>query len=57
MEEGKLKLQKLMIKNDKLYLDGVEIRNVKDFTLKGSATTEAELNVTIYVSTHQDSFE
>lgn len=45
-----MELQKLTVKNDKLYLDGVEIRNVKDFILKYSATTGAELNVTLCVT-------
>ena len=56
MEEKRLKLQNLIIKNDTLYLDGMELKNVKEFTLKSSAMDETELNVTIYVTTHQDSF-
>lgn len=54
MEEKRLKLQNLIIKNDTLYLDGMELKNVKDFTLKSSAMDETELNVIIYVTTHQD---
>lgn len=56
MEEKRLKLQNLIIKNDTLYLDGMELKNVKEFTLKSSVMNETELNVTIYVTTHQDSF-
>jgi hypothetical protein len=56
MEEKRLKLQNLIIKNDTLYLDGMELKNVKEFTLKSSAMDETELNVTIYVTTRQDSF-
>lgn len=56
MEEKRLKLQNLIIKNDTLYLDGIELKNVKEFTLKSSVMNETELNVTIYVTTHQDSF-
>lgn len=55
MEEKRLKLQNLIIKNDTLYLDGIELKNVKEFTLKSSVMNETELNVTIYVTTHQDS--
>ena len=54
---GKMELQKLTIGDNKLYLDGVEIKNVKDFILKGSVREVTELNVTIYVTTSQDSFE
>ena len=54
MEEKRLKLQNLIIKNDTLYLDGMELKNVKEFTLKSSVMNETELNVTIYVTTHQD---
>ena len=54
MEEKRLKLQNLIIKNDTLYLDGIELKNVKEFTLKSSVMNETELNVTIYVTTHQD---
>ena len=55
MEEKRLKLQNLIIKNDTLYLDGIELKNVKEFTLKSSVMNETEFNVTIYVTTHQDS--
>ena len=54
MEEKRLKLQNLIIKNDTLYLDGMELKNVKEFTLKSSVMNETELNITIYVTTHQD---
>lgn len=54
---GKMELQKLTIGDNKLYLDGVEIKNVKDFILKSSVREVTELNVTIYVTTSQDSFE
>lgn len=54
MEEKRLKLQNLIIKNDTLYLDGMELKNVKEFTLKSSVMNETELNLTIYVTTHQD---
>ena len=54
MEEKRLKLQNLIIKNDTLYLDGMKLKNVKEFTLKSSVMNETELNVTIYVTTHQD---
>lgn len=54
---GKMELQKLTIVDNKLYLDGVEIKNVKDFILKSSVREVTELNVTIYVTTSQDSFE
>ena len=54
---GKMELQKLTIGDNKLYLDGVEIKNVKEFTLKSSVREVTELNVTIYVTTSQDSFE
>lgn len=54
MEEKRLKLQNLIIKNDTLYLDGMELKNVKEFTLKSSVMNETELNVIIYVTTHQD---
>lgn len=54
MEEKRLKLQNLIIKNDTLYLDGMELKNVKEFTLKSSVMNETELNVTIYVTTQQD---
>ena len=47
---GKMELQKLTIGDNKLYLDGVEIKNVKEFTLKSSAMAEAELEATLYVS-------
>nr|DAS56821.1 MAG TPA: hypothetical protein [Caudoviricetes sp.] len=52
-----MELQKLTIGDNKLYLDGVEIKNVKDFILKSSVREVTELNVTIYVTTSQDSFE
>lgn len=45
-----MELQKLTIGDNKLYLDGVEIKNVKEFTLKSSAMSETELDVTLYVS-------
>ena len=51
MEEKRLKLQNLIIKNDTLYLDGMELKNVKEITLKSSVMNETELNVTIYVTT------
>ena len=56
MDKKRLKLQNLIIKNDTLYLDGIELKNVKEFTLKSSVMNETEHNVTIYVTTHQDSF-
>lgn len=52
-----MELQKFTLKDDKLYLDGVEIKNVKEFTLKSSAMSEAELNLTVYVTVGQGSFE
>lgn len=47
---GKVELQKLTLKDNRIYLDGVEIKNVKEFTLKSSAMAEVELNATLYVS-------
>lgn len=52
-----MELQKLTIGDSKLYLDGVEIKNVKEFTLKSSAMAEAELNLTVYVTVGQDPCE
>ena len=52
-----MELQKFTLKDNKLYLDGVEIKNVKEFTLKSSAMSEAELNLTVYVTVGQGSFE
>ncbi len=52
-----MELQKLTLKDNRIYLDGVEIKNVKEFTLKSSAMAETELNVTIYVTVDQGSFE
>ena len=52
-----MELQKLTLKDNRIYLDGVEIKNVKEFTLKSSAMAEAELNVTVYVTVGQGSFE
>ena len=52
-----MELQKFTLKDDKLYLDGVEIKNVKEFTLKSSAMAEAELNLTVYVTVGQDPCE
>nr|DAQ79298.1 MAG TPA: hypothetical protein [Caudoviricetes sp.] len=52
-----MELQKLTIGDNKLYLDGVEIKNVKEFTLKSSAMSEAELNLTVYVTVGQDPCE
>lgn len=54
---GKVELQKLTLKDNRIYLDGVEIKNIKEFTLKSSAMAEAELNVTVYVTVGQGSFE
>nr|DAS41908.1 MAG TPA: hypothetical protein [Caudoviricetes sp.] len=45
-----MELQKLTLKDNRIYLDGVEIKNVKDFTLKSPTMAESELNVTVYVS-------
>ena len=45
-----MKLQKITLKDNRIYLDGVEIKNVKEFTLKSSAMAEAELEATLYVS-------
>ena len=45
-----MELQKFTLKDNKLYLDGVEIKNVKDFILKISTMSETELDVTLYVS-------
>ena len=52
-----MELQKFTLKDNKLYLDGVEIKNVKEFTLKSSVMSEAELNLTVYVTVGQGSFE
>ena len=52
-----MELQKLTIGDNKLYLDGVEIKNVKEFILKSPAMAEAELNLTVYVTVGQGSFE
>ena len=48
-----MELQKLTIGDNKLYLDGVEIKNIKEFTLKSPAMAEAELNLTVYVTVGQ----
>ena len=45
-----MELQKITLKDNRIYLDGVEIKNVKEFTLKSSAMAEAELEATLYVS-------
>ena len=45
-----MELQKFTLKDNKLYLDGVEIKNVKEFTLKSFTVNETELNVSLYVS-------
>ena len=52
-----MELQKLTLKDNRIYLDGVEIKNVKDFTLKSSAMAEAEPNITVYVTVGQDPCE
>ena len=47
-------LQKLVIdENEHIYLDGVEIPNVKEYILKSSTKKPAELTLTIYVTTNQ----
>ncbi|USF30328.1 hypothetical protein [Clostridium sp. MD294] len=49
-----MKLQKLVIdENEHIYLDGIEISNVKEYILKSSAEKPAELTLTIYVITNQ----
>ena len=52
-----MELQKLPLKDNRIYLDGVEIKNIKEFTLKSPAMAEAELNLTVYVTVGQGSFE
>lgn len=52
-----MELQKLTLKDNRIYLDGVEIKNIKEFTLKSSAMAEAELNITVYVTVGQSPCE
>ncbi|MCI8628956.1 MAG: hypothetical protein HFE57_05560 [Firmicutes bacterium] len=49
-----MKLQELSIdENERIYLDGVEIPNVKEYILKGSAEKETEMTLTIDVITNK----
>lgn len=52
-----MELQKLTLKDNRIYLDGVEIKNIKEFTLKSTAMAEVELNITVYVTVGQDPCE
>lgn len=50
--------QKLKITPDgKVFLDGCEIRNVKDYELKNSAKCPAEFTVTLDVTVDSVGFE
>ena len=50
-----MELQKLVIdENESIYLDGVEILNVKNYTLKGSAEGLTELTLTVDVEINQN---
>lgn len=49
-----MELQKLVIdEKEHIYLDGVEIPNVKEYTLKKLCRQPAELTLTIYVTANQ----
>ena len=47
----------LIDNNEKIYLDGLELKHVEEYVLSHSASNEAELTITLTVNVGQVGYE